>query len=249
MTAATKQVDTGYTTSEDFTHTPKSAQWTRISTAGLPAKDQLLGSIINLAQAHFIHGEQDFSDTVAQTISLLFSMHSTKMRLHHLVAIPTALQTNTQSLSLHIIQAVWPHGASDLHNKTVDLLNQTVIGKQPPYSDTDSKLATLLKRPDTQPIFSLLNNLLSQTSSPLVREPLEVLLYLNWQEAFHAFVPSGFSVQQNSSWGWTEDWVQDTSSLVHATSNEELLRDQSYLQRASLSIDIHPVFLYKKNTI
>ncbi len=203
MIAATGTSTFDHAFSGKLSHAP---QWSSIPPEGRPAKDQLLCSIFNLAHAHFIHGERDFSKPVAQTIHSLLLMHASKARLHYLVALPGASQFCTLPLAQQIVSAVWEHEESDLHKKTVDLLQKDVIGQQPPFSYKHGpELASLLTTPDTTPIINLLAAIRAESQSPLVHKPIDTLLSLNWAEVFNTLVKHGFSPLQNSSWGtaWT----------------------------------------------
>ncbi len=222
--------------------------WSPLPTSGLSLSDKVLASIINLAQAHFIHGHPNLSAEVGQTLHHLMVTHTTKMRLFYIInGRWTVDPQNAQHYAEEIVRATSVNTPSKLQLKTANFLQWAVIDAQPPFIGSH-ELAPLLKTPDTAPIQNLLEqSLLEHASIPLIKEPLETLLSLDWRQVFPSFVKSGFSQELHYTWGHCEKGILQVVSLTNADSLEQLMRAyHSTQEQLHTSLNLTSVFLAKK---
>ncbi len=226
--------------------------WKPISTKGLFITSQVIASVVNLAQAHFVSGTKDLSQPLCNTLHSLLTTHREKRHLFHIVnrEIPHTSKT-VADMKVHaqkVVDAIPMEEQSELQQKISSLLTFNVIDKAPPFSDLD-ELAALLKTPDTEPVKKLLETFLQTTSHTSLQRTLVFLQSLDWDRAFNNFVTSGCSVYYSFVWSAYPPILTKVSSALHATTPEDFLCALTELGCDYFEFDINPALLFKEKML
>ncbi len=247
MTASTHTASLASHSLEEATH-----NWKPIPTHGLFITDQVFASIINLARAHFVDKQDNFSQPLCETLHTLFITHCQKMRLFHMindgVARTDKVLKSMNAYASAIIQSTPRKDHSELQQKITSLLEDSIIFNDEPSTKTHD-LLPYLKNPDTAPIKKLLTDFLPTVSAPSAQGPLEFLLSLDWDQVFKTFVSSCYVNGLGHTWSHCDISIQYLSSLLHAKTREELLTAEKATSKMYSKVNLQPAASFKAAAI
>ncbi len=225
--------------------------WQPISTQDLFITDQVLASIINLARAHYVDKQDQFSKPLCKTLHTLLTTHCAKQRLLHIANgnVKHTAETikDMQTYANEVVNAIPMQEQSDLQQEVTSLINWYILDNAPFATPAD--LLPLLKQPDTAPITDLLESFLPIASTPSAQQPLEFLLSLDWNQVFNACVRSGYSKGLGHTWSHCDINIQHLSSLLHANTLEELLEAEADTSSMHSKVSLKPAISFKTTAI
>ncbi len=220
--------------------------WAPIQTHNLTVSDTVLASILNLEGAHLIHGLPHLSGEISKTLHQLLLTHVMKIQLHYLASNALASNYHTNSMKQRYAKRVVEFGAtptqSQLQKKLSLLLHESVLDQVAPFV-FPLDLTQGLKVADTEPITSLLKKFLETAEAPLLKNPLETLISLNWSEVFSSFVKSGVSV--GYVWGACDKSIEAVTALTNADSLEQLSTINPTVGLENSEVDLTATLLCK----